>query len=101
MQGEALPHVHHEIVAEEHINPEFVSHYGAVYDRAMRVLYDRPWKLIATSRGERFLFDLERDPDEADNLVSHEPERAKELERRLDAAMSVMVTDAGTPPRVN
>src|SRR5262249_41223109 len=41
VQGEALPHVRHEIVAEEDINPEFVAHYGAVYDRAMRVLYDR------------------------------------------------------------
>src|SRR5581483_3637368 len=43
VQGEALPHVRHEIVAEEQINPEFVAHYGAVYDRAMRVLYDRPY----------------------------------------------------------
>ncbi len=91
----------HEIVAEEHINPEFISHYGAVYDRAIRVLYDGPWKLIATSRGERFLFDLAHDRDEANNLVSREPERAKELERRLEAAMSVMVTDAGSPARVN
>jgi len=94
VQGEALPHVDHEIVAEEHINPEFVAHYGEVYDRAMRVVYDRSWKLIATSKGERLLFDLDRDPGEAENLASREPERAKELERRLEAAMSVMVSAA-------
>jgi arylsulfatase A-like enzyme len=98
VQGEALPHVRHEIVAEEHINPEFVSHYGEVYDRAIRVLYDRPYKLIETSKGDRMLFDLSRDPGEGENLVSREPERAKELERRLEATMSVMMTDAGTPP---
>jgi arylsulfatase A-like enzyme len=98
VQGEPLPHVRHEIVAEEHINPEFVAHYGAVYDRAIRVLYDRPYKLIETSKGDRMLFDLAHDPEEADNLASREPERAKDLEKRLDAAMSVMVTDAGLPP---
>ena len=94
VQGEPLPHVDHEIVAEEHINPEFVAHYGEVYDRAMRVVYDRSWKLIATSKGERLLFDLDRDPGEAENLASREPERAKELERRLEAAMSVMLSAA-------
>jgi arylsulfatase A-like enzyme len=98
VQGEALPHVRHEIVAEEHINPEFVAHYGAVYDRAIRVLYDPPYKLMATSKGERMLFDLARDPGEATNLVSRHPARAKELESRLEATMSIMLTDAGTPP---
>src|SRR5262249_56704084 len=98
VQGEALTQVKHEIVAEEHINPEFVAHYGAVYDRAIRVLYDGPWKLIETSKGERMLFDLERDPGEAENLASREPERAKDLEKRLDAAMSGLGTDAGLPP---
>jgi hypothetical protein len=86
--------VRHEIVAEEEINPEFVKHYGAVYDRAMRVLYDRPYKLIQTSKGERLLFDLARDPDEAENLAAREPDRVQALERRLAATSSVM-TAAG------
>ncbi len=93
VQGEALPHVHHEIVAEEHINPEFVSHYGEVYDRAIRVLYDRSYKLIETSKGDRFLFDLSRDPGEGENLASQQPERVLGLEKRLDAMMSTMVAD--------
>jgi arylsulfatase A-like enzyme len=90
VQGERLPRVTHEIVAEEHINPEFVKHFGAVYDRALRVLYDRPYKLMVTSRGEKYLFDLGRDPGETENLVSREPERMVELERRLEETMATM-----------
>ena len=101
VQGEALPRAAHEIVAEEHINPEFVTRYGAVYDRAIRVLYDRPWKLIATSNGERMLFDLGRDPHEAQNMIAQEPERAREMERRLEAMMSSMVAEAAPPSRSN
>jgi len=92
VQGEALPRVTHEILAEEHINPEFVAHYGEVYDRAMRVLYAPPYKLITTSKGEKLLFDLARDPSENDNLVSRDPARVAELERRLDATMSTMAS---------
>jgi arylsulfatase A-like enzyme len=93
VQGEPLPHVRHEIVAEEEINPEFVKHYGEVYDRAMRVLYDRPFKLIQTSKGERMLFDLSRDPGEAENLAARDPERVQALERRLAATSSVMTAE--------
>src|SRR5262249_10609205 len=98
VQGEALTQVKHEIVAEEHINPEFVAHYGEVYDRAIRVLYDWPWKLIETSRGERLLFELGHDPGEMQNLVSREPERTKELAQRVQATMSVMVTTSRGAP---
>ena len=101
VQGEPLPRVRHEIVAEEEINPEFVHHYGDVYDRAMRVLYDRPYKLIETSKGERMLFDLGRDPGEGENLAAREPERVKDLERRLAATTSVMVAGAAAPACAN
>jgi len=98
VQGEALPHVTHEIVAEEHINPEFVSHFGEAYDRALRVLYQGPYKLIATSKGKRLLFDLGRDPDEAEDLGVREPARVQQMESRLEAIMSVMVADAPRTP---
>jgi len=101
VQGQALVRVTHEIVAEEHINPEFVNHYGDVYDRAMRVIYDGSYKLIATSKGERMLFDLEHDPGEARNLSADEPGRVAELERRLEATMSTMVTRAEAEPRTD
>jgi arylsulfatase A-like enzyme len=86
IDGQALPHVTHAIRAEEGINPFLVANYGAVYDRAMRVVYDGSYKLITTSRGDRMLFDLARDPGEQDDLAAREPERTAELERLLEAA---------------
>jgi arylsulfatase A-like enzyme len=90
VQGEPLQAVDHAVLAEEHINPEFVSQYGAVYNRALRALYDGDYKLITTSRGQRFLFDLAHDRDEERNLASKEPERVAKMEETLEAAMSGM-----------
>ncbi len=69
VQGSPLQQVARNSLAEEHINPEFVSFYGEVYNRALRVIYDGPYKLISTSRGERFLFDLTKDPGEDHDLA--------------------------------
>lgn len=99
VQGEPLQRVTHGTLAEEHINPEFVAYYGEVYNRAMRVLYDGPYKLITTSRGERKLFDLAHDPAEDDDLSGREPARAAEMEQRLEAAMSAMDTKVAAVPR--
>ncbi len=91
VQGQPLlGPVTHPILAEEDVNPEFVAHYGAVYDRALRVLYDGPYKLIHSSRGERLLFDLATDPGEDHDLATAEPERVAEMEQRLEAAMAAM-----------
>src|SRR5581483_563193 len=74
VQGQPLlGPVTHPIRAEEDVNPEFVAHYGAVYDRALRVLYDGPYKLIHSSRGERLLFDLATDPGEDHDLAQPSP----------------------------
>jgi arylsulfatase A-like enzyme len=97
VQGEPLPAVHHAILAEEGINPYLASSYGAAYDRAVRVLYDGSYKLITTSRGDRMLFDLARDPGEDDNLVTREPERAEALARRLETAFGPTVVAADVP----
>jgi len=90
VQGEPMQQVAHATLAEEHINPEFVSQFGAVYNRALRALYDGPYKLITTSRGERFLFDLVNDRGETKNLASREPERVARMEEELDSAISSM-----------
>jgi arylsulfatase A-like enzyme len=87
VQGEDLRSVTHPIVAEEDISPSFVTRFGAQYDRASRVLYDGPYKLLTTSRGDRMLFDLSRDPGEATDLAAGEPERVEALARRLQAAV--------------
>jgi arylsulfatase A-like enzyme len=90
VQGQPLQQVTRASLAEEHINPEFVAFYGDVYNRAMRVLYEPPYKLISTSRGERLLFDLADDPGETQDLAGREPARVIEMEQRLEAAMNGM-----------
>ena len=90
VQGSPLQQVARNSLAEEHINPEFVSFYGEVYNRALRVIYEGPYKLISTSRGERFLFDLTNDPGENDDLAGENPERVTGMEGELEAAMSAM-----------
>jgi arylsulfatase A-like enzyme len=98
VQGQQLQHVTHPIVAEEDINPEFVSHYGDIYDRALRVIYDGSYKLISTSKGQRMLFDLARDGNETDDLGAREPERVAAMESRLEAVMNGMQTKVAAVP---
>jgi arylsulfatase A-like enzyme len=101
VQGEALPNVTHDSRAEEDINPFLVSSYGATYDRAVRVVYDGSYKLITTSRGDRMLFDLARDPGETDNLAARDGTRLAELTRRLEAAFGTTMAANGSSSQVN
>jgi len=91
VQGEPLPDVRHPSLAEEDVDPFLVNRYGARYDRSVRVLYDGTYKLIRTSRGERMLFDLARDPEERTDLAAVEPARAEALLRRLESALATQV----------
>ena len=84
VQGQPLGHVAHLSFAEEDINPEFVAAFGRVYDRALVALYDGPYKLIATSRGDRMLFDLAHDGGEDHDLTASEPERVAAMAARLE-----------------
>jgi arylsulfatase A-like enzyme len=84
LEGTRLADVRRAAYAEEGINPFLVRRYGDVYDRSIRVLYDGHYKLIVTSRGERFLFDLESDPQERVDLAGREPARVQELSQRLE-----------------
>ena len=90
VQGQPVRDVTHPVIAEEDINPEFVAHYGEVYDRALRVLYDGPWKLISSSRGQRLLFDLGKDRDENQDLSAADPARTAAMQQRLDAIMATI-----------
>jgi arylsulfatase A-like enzyme len=90
VQGSPLQQVARKSLAEEDINPEFVSFYGEVYNRALRVFYDGPYKLIASSRGERMLFNLTKDPDETHDIATQDGQRVSSMEEELDAAMSAM-----------
>jgi arylsulfatase A-like enzyme len=88
--GQPLQRVTHASLAEEHINPEFVAVYGNVYNRALRVIYDGPYKLITTSQGEKLLFDLDRDPDETRNLAADDPGRVARMETQLESTIGTM-----------
>jgi arylsulfatase A-like enzyme len=94
VQGQPLLDASHALLAEEDINPFLVSRYGALYDRAIRVLYEPPYKLITTSRGERMLFDLGRDPGETQDISATEPAVLDRMAQRLEASMSTMVAAA-------
>jgi len=96
VQGSPLQQVARNSLAEEDINPEFVSFYGEVYNRALRVFYDGPYKLIASSRGERLLFDLTKDPNETNDLAKQERQQVSGMEEELDAAMSAMEPKVAT-----
>lgn len=101
VQGQDLRNVSHPSLAEEDINPFLVAEYGSAYDRAVRVLFDGSWKLISTSRGEKRLYDLARDPSEKTDLAAAEPQRVQELAQRLEAKMSTMVATADSHKQVN
>lgn len=102
LQGQHLLRVERPSFAEEDINPFLVARYGATYDRAMRVLVDGPWKLLTTSRGERLLFDLARDPGETTDLALQEPERVAHLAARLEEHLRTLLAAKTRPaPTVN
>ncbi len=99
LQGQHLREVTRPSLAEEDINPFLVADYGDAYNRAVRVFMDGRWKLITTSRGDRMLFDLLRDPEEATDLAAAEPARVQELAQRLEATMNTKVAASGAPGR--
>jgi arylsulfatase A-like enzyme len=101
MQGQPLREVKRPTIAEEDINPFLVADYGEVYNRAMRVVVDGPWKLISTSKGQRMLFDLSKDPQEKNDLAAAEPERVQELAQRLESAMNTKLAAAPATGRVD
>jgi arylsulfatase A-like enzyme len=97
--GEVLPHVRHDIVAEDHVNPWLVSRYGAVYDRGLRAIYRGDLKLIESTTGDRYLFDLASDPGEAVNLAAERPAIASDLAQALGRWTATMT--AAAPPRAD
>src|SRR5262249_35854745 len=74
----------HPIFAEERINPYLEKGFGETYNRTIRVVVEGGYKLIATWRGERMLFDRGRDPREGHRLAAAEPERVQHLAGVLD-----------------
>jgi hypothetical protein len=63
-------------------------------DRRYRVFRDGPLKLVETSKGERWLFDLAADPGETRDVASERPADLARVAARLEE-MSVAI---GLPP---
>jgi arylsulfatase A-like enzyme len=54
------------------------------FSRQRTVIYDWPHKLIQSSDGKHELYDLERDPGEAENLFAHQPDVVGEMSARFE-----------------
>jgi arylsulfatase A-like enzyme len=70
-----------------------VRMFGEFFDRDLVAIQAWPHKLVVGTKGERELFDLERDPEELRDLAAGEPERVRSLAARLRA------TAAQHPPQ--
>jgi len=55
-------------------------------DRRYRLLREGTLKLVETSRGERFLYDLAADPDETRDLAAERPGELARMRARLEEA---------------
>lgn len=64
----------------------------------VRALYAEPWKLISPPDGNLELYDLAHDPGERTNLVSIQPDLARELNDRL---MTKIQSQRQRPPSVD
>jgi arylsulfatase A-like enzyme len=54
------------------------------YDRSLRAIRTREWKLIRGSDGSKRLFNVTDDPDERHGRAEEHPEKVAELESKLD-----------------
>jgi arylsulfatase A-like enzyme len=67
---------------------------GNIPRRAMR---NGRWKLVVHGDGQRELFDLVEDPGERANRAAADPERARELARRLEVELGSVRKAPGLP----
>ncbi|WP_435079425.1 sulfatase [Halococcus sp. AFM35] len=62
-------------------NPKFDV---SVYDRRLRAIYADSYKFVRGSDETRALYDVVEDRDEAENVIDDNPEKASDLETRLN-----------------
>lgn len=94
VQGEAPPARRRPILAE--VNP-----MSARTDTGRwRARWEGPLKLLENSLGGRWLFDVERDPDESDDLAPRQPERAARAEQALEREFAALPPAAAEAPAV-
>ncbi len=79
VQGEILPAVSHEIVVEQLVHAALAEVDPTAFDRETRAVYRGRYKLIATSRNELELYDVDADPTETTDLSAQKPDIVREL----------------------
>ncbi len=87
IEGEPLHAVSHPIVAELYRTKGNVQWKGERFRRELRAIYEDDYKLIVSTRTsdpDAGLFDLERDPDELEDLAAEHPERAEAIRDKLE-----------------
>jgi len=65
-----------------------------VKEKAGRAMREGKWKLVELGTGEHYLFNLEADISESNNLLSQHPEMAEEMSQKLDAWEADVDADA-------
>lgn len=98
VQGSALGRRGHPAIAEVYPLP-FMEHARGDF----RMLRDGSEKFVWHSGGEHRLFDVVADPDESDDLAGRRPERARNLQARLDDYIASLPPplEAGAPRAVD
>jgi choline-sulfatase len=99
------------VLSERHIAPAFAAEDPSpLADRSVRIRTYRAgsWKLVETSAGGLFLFDLAGDPDETTNLATARPDQLERLRGELETwrgALALPAIDAtverGEPPEID
>lgn len=69
----------------------------AEFDRQLRAVRTGAWKFIRGSDGDEWLFNLEEDPDETENLAAERPDRRDELTAILQDWTSTLPPVTGEP----
>jgi arylsulfatase A-like enzyme len=86
------------VMAERHIAPVSISREDVdpMADTGARIRTYRAgsWKLVVTSKGNRFLFDLATDPGETRNLADARPEKLASLLSELDTWRAALALPA-------
>ena len=73
---------------------------GTLHGPERRALVRWPWKLVEVDGGAPRLFDLERDPGEAQDLAASQPDRLRALGEEL-AGLRAAAAPAAPPPEID
>jgi arylsulfatase A-like enzyme len=89
-----------EILAESFPRPTLLN-TDPRFHRVQRALIDWPYKLIASTNGNRELYRLDTDPAERQDIYDPADPTAQALEARLDKWLATAVAEVGEAPALD